>query len=214
MARRALLHRAWQSAGLIAATPLLIAACDGDANKANNSGGGNVATPSKSSKADAIARDVVLINKGILLEQTAIKAYEAAAGLPFIASDKTVLGVASQFMGHHKEHRDTLVAAVRQFGGTPADYSSVGPPTIPKAVLDAKLPDADRKIATLRFARDLERLAAETYHGLIASQLETDEARQGALEIFPTEAMHVAVYDMVLADAGGPVNAALFSNQR
>lgn len=195
----------------VASGPLLLAACD----KSEPTGEGKSSKGGKqASEADAIAADVILLNKGILLEQTAILAYTAAAGLPFIKADATVLGVAGQFMGHHKEHRDTLIAAVKQFGGTPADYGTANPPEIPKSILDEAASDDARKIATLKFARGLERGAAEAYHGLIASQLQTEAARRGALEIFPTEAMHVAVYDLVLKDAKGPVNAALFSNQR
>ncbi len=116
-------------------------------------------------------------------------------------------------MSHHKEHRDALIAAVKSFGGTPADYGEAKAPAIPKVILDESLPPEQRKIATLRFARGLERQAAEAYQRLIASQLQTEAAKRGALEIFPTEAMHVAVYDPVLKAAKGPVNAALFSNQ-
>jgi len=204
----------------LGSSALLLAACDkggdgkcddqkssGDGDKAKAGGGASKPTP------EAIAADVKLINTGILLEQGAILAYTAAAGLPFIKSDKAVLTIAGQFMGHHKEHRDALIAAVKKLGGTPADYGTAKAPAIPKPILDEALAADQRKIATLKFARDLERQAAEAYHKLIASQLQTEAAKRGALEILPTEAMHVAVYDLVLKAEKGPVNAGMFSNQ-
>jgi rubrerythrin len=163
-------------------------------------------------KADAEANDVLLLNAGILLEQAAINVYTAAAGLDFIRSDAAVIKIAGQFMGHHTEHRDTLAGFVKKLGGEAADPSTAQTPEIPALVLDESADPSDRKIATLKFARKLERQAAETYHQLIVQQLQTDMARRGAVEILPTEAQHVAIYDFVL-QAEAPVNAALFSEQ-
>ena len=156
--------------------------------------------------------DVKLLNEGILLEQGAVLVYKAAAGLPFIASDKTVLGVAGLFMSQHEEHRDSLAKWVTSLGGSPADAATAKAPDIPKAILDASLDDATRKIAVLKFARSLELAAANAYFQLIVQQLQTEFARRQAAEILPVEAQHVAIYDLVLG-AEKPVGAALFSEQ-
>jgi len=157
-------------------------------------------------------RDIELLNAGILLEQTAVLAYTAAAGLPFIQEDAQVMAVAKLFMGQHEEHRDTLIKLVGQLGGKAADPADARGPDIPAPVLDAALDAQTRKIATLRFARDLERLAADTYFQLVVAQLQTDLARRNAIEILPVEAQHVALFDLVLG-AQPPINAAFFSEQ-
>ena len=164
------------------------------------------------SRAESEAHDVKLLNEGILMEQTAILAYQAAAGLPFIASDEAVMGVAKLFMGQHEEHRDTLAKWVQQLNGIPVDPETAPAPNIPPAVLDDTQTDDARKLAVLEYARNLERAAAEAYFQLVTQQLRTDLARRVATEILPVEAQHVAVYDLVLQKAA-PVNASLFSEQ-
>lgn len=164
-------------------------------------------------KAESEAHDVKLLNEGLLLEQTAILAYEAAAGLPFIASDAAVMAVATLFKSQHEEHRDTLAKWIGTLGGTPADPKTAAAPQIPAAVLDAAASDDDRKRAVLEFARGLEKAAADAYFQLVTQQLQTDFARRSAAEILPVEAQHVAVYDLVLQKEV-PVTAALFSEQK
>jgi hypothetical protein len=163
-------------------------------------------------KAESEAHDVELLNQGILLEQTAILAYEAAAGLPFIASDPAVVAVATLFKSQHEEHRDTLAKWIQQLNGTPVDPATAPKPEIPAAVLDASQPEDARKRAVLEYARSLEMGAAEAYFQLVTQQLQTELARRSAAEILPVEAQHVAIYDMVLQKAA-PVSAALFSEQ-
>ena len=165
-----------------------------------------------SNKAEDEAHDAELFNQGILLEQGAINVYTAAAGLPFIASDAAVLGVAKLFMGQHEEHRDTLAKWIQTMGGTPVDPKTAQTPDIPAAITDDSLEEAVRKQAVLEFARKLEKQAAGTYFELVTQLLHTDFARRSAAEILPVEAQHVAVYDLVLKKAM-PVSAALFSEQ-
>lgn len=195
----------------------VLAACDdgqqaGEGAAKPDADGGSATGEEKDDEAAAQAADVELLNKGILLEQAAINVYTAAAGLAFIKEDAAVIRIAGQFMGHHEEHRDTLISFVEQFGGTPSDPKSAKTPEIPALVLDESAEPAARKRATLEFARKLERQAAETYHALIVQQLQTEVAKRGAVEILPTESQHVAIYDLVLG-VEAPVNAALFSEQ-
>ena len=168
--------------------------------------------PQQRNKAEDEAHDAVLLNEGILLEQAAINVYIAAAGLPFIASDAAVLGVAKLFMGQHEEHRDTLAKWVQTLGGTAVDPSTAKTPEIPAIILDENAEEAARKTAVLEFARKLEKLAADSYFSLVSQALVTDFARRSAAEILPVEAQHVAIYDLVLGKAA-PVSAAFFTEQ-
>jgi rubrerythrin len=193
------------ASGLV--VPVWAAACGGK----ENDPAAQEAEAAKA-KADADAHDAELLNRGIALEQGAINVYKAAAGLPFIVADKTILGVAALFMGQHEEHRDHLVRWVETLGGKAMDPATAPTPEIPKPILDASLADDVRKTAVLEFARSLEKAAADAYFGLISNNLRTDFARRSAAAILPVEAQHVALYDFVLGRAK-PVNAALYTEQ-
>ena len=67
-------------------------------------------------KAD-VANDVGILNVALGLEHEAINAYQLGAGSGLL--QKHVLDVAVQFQGHHKTHRDALVATIQKLGGTP-----------------------------------------------------------------------------------------------
>lgn len=209
-------RRQWLARAGLGSLVLPVAACDGAfQTRWGLTGSGDEQAEKEAAtaaKRTAEARDVELLNAGILLEQTGILAYEAAAGLPFIREDATVLAVAKLFRSQHEEHRDTLAKLVATLGGTPADPASAPSPAVPAKVLDEEASPDERKIATLRFARSLERQAADTYFQLVVAQLQTDLARRSATEILPVEAQHVAVFDVVLG-AEKPVNAAFFSEQ-
>ncbi len=204
--RRGLLQ--W-GAGALIAVPLLGCNRDADTGESGESG---AETGAAAQKAENEANDVELLNQGILLEQTAISAYQAAAGLPYIASDPAVIEVAKLFMGQHEEHRDTLAKWVQTLGGTPADPKTAPAPEIPAIVSDESVAEDARKVAVLELARKLEKGAADAYFALVTQQLQTDFARRSAAEILPVEAQHVAIYDLVLKRAA-PVSAALFSEQ-
>lgn len=67
-------------------------------------------------KADT-AKDVGILNIALGLEHEAINAYQLGAGSGLL--QKPVLDVAVQFQGHHKVHRDALIATIQKLGGTP-----------------------------------------------------------------------------------------------
>jgi hypothetical protein len=168
----------------------------------------------KGKKGDKAAEenDVVFLNKGVLMEQAALMTYAAAAGLDFIKKDKGIMAVAGLFMSQHEAHRDALLAAIKELGGTAVDPKEAKPPEIPKEILDEKAKKAARKIAVLKFARSRELDAASNYFLAATEVLQTAPARKLATNILPVEAQHVAVYDMVL-EAEKPVGAALFTEE-
>jgi rubrerythrin len=67
-------------------------------------------------KGDA-AKDVGILNVALGLEHEAINAYQLGAGSGLL--QKPVLDVAVQFQGHHKVHRDALMATIQKLGGAP-----------------------------------------------------------------------------------------------
>jgi len=62
-------------------------------------------------------QDVGILNVALGLEHEAIGAYQLGAMSGLL--QKPVLDVAVLFQGHHKGHRDALIATVRKLGGTP-----------------------------------------------------------------------------------------------
>jgi rubrerythrin len=156
--------------------------------------------------------DIKLISTAILLEEEAVKVYTAAAGLPFISSDPVVLSTAARFMEQHKDHSARLQALIKSLGAPPLDLSNVKVRDLPADITDASKDDATRKRATLKFARDFEMSAAQTYFQFVTAQLRTPAARKVAADIMPAEAQHVAIYDMVLG-ADKPSSAGFLSEQ-
>ena len=67
-------------------------------------------------KGDA-AQDVGILNVALGLEHEAINAYQLGTGSGLL--QKPVLDVAVQFQGHHKVHRDALIATIQKLGGKP-----------------------------------------------------------------------------------------------
>jgi len=144
--RRSLL-RASGTAFLSASAVALLAGCERMAAQAQAQGG-----PS--------AGDVQILNVALGLEHEAISAYSIAAGSGLVS--KAVLPVAVQFQGHHKEHRDALIATIRKMGGTPVAAK-------PDAEVAKALNAGSLKNQTdvLRLAQRLERGAANAYLGVI-----------------------------------------------
>lgn len=104
-----------------------------------------------------MGKDVGILNVALGLEHEAINAYQLGAGSGLL--QKGVLDVAVQFQGHHKAHRDALVATIQKMGGTP--------------VMEKKLDEYARalKADTLRNQADVLDLAARLELGAINAYL-------------------------------------------
>ncbi len=63
------------------------------------------------------AKDVSILNVALGLEHEAINAYQLGAGSGLL--QKPVLDIAVMFQGHHKAHRDALIATIQKMGGVP-----------------------------------------------------------------------------------------------
>lgn len=142
------------------------------------------------------AGDVQILNVALGLEHEAISAYSIAAGSGLVT--KAVLPVAVTFQGHHKEHRDALIATIRKLGGTPVAAK-------PDAEVAKALNAASLKNQTdvLRLAQRLERGAANAYLGVIPSF--SDKAlSQVSAKLASDETGHWMVLSQALGDALSP----------
>lgn len=139
------------------------------------------------------AQDAQLLNAALSLEDEGIAAYQIGADSKLLTSD--VLKVAVTFQGHHKQHRDDLIAAIKRLGGTPIKTKSL--PDYAEELNAASLKD---QAGVLRLALKLERGATNAYLGLIPSLDRSDlyvlVARTAADESF-----HAAVLGQVLGEA-------------
>lgn len=142
----------------------------------------------------ASSGDVDILNVALGLEHEAIAAYSIGAGSGLLSPD--VLKVAVLFQGHHKGHRDALVATIQKLGGKPvaaladADYAK-------------KLDVANTvKSATdvLRLAQKLEKGAANAYIGVIPAFGSKDLAKVAG-QLAADEATHWALLSNALGDS-------------
>lgn len=138
-------------------------------------------------------QDVQLLNAAIALEHEGIGAYQIGAESGLLAPG--VLKLAVTFQGHHKQHRDELVAAVRRLGGDPVVAK-------PLAEYAAALGASGLKdqVGVLSLALKLERGAANAYLGLIPS-LGATEFHSLAARMAGDEAFHAAILGNALGVA-------------
>lgn len=103
------------------------------------------------------SKDVSILNVALGLEHEAINAYQLGAGSGLL--QKPVLDIAVQFQGHHKSHRDALIATIQKMGGSP--------------VMEKKLEDYAKalKADTLKNQADVLDLAARLELGAINAYL-------------------------------------------
>ena len=137
-------------------------------------------------------QDVQVLNAAIGLEHEGIAAYQIAATSGLLTPD--VLKVGITFQGHHKQHRDELIAAVHKLGGTPVESK-------PLADYAKALNAASLKTQTdvLKLALGLERGAANAYLGLIPS-LDATDLHLLAARLAGDEAFHAAVLGGALGE--------------
>ena len=137
-----------------------------------------------------VAKDVSILTVALGLEHEAINAYQLGVGSGLL--QKPVLDVAVSFQGHHKAHRDALIATIQKLGGTP--------------VAEKKLDDYAKalKADTLRNQGDVLDLAARlelgatnAYLGVIPSLGGKDLAKVAA-RLAADETMHFTVLTSAL----------------
>lgn len=140
-------------------------------------------------KADT-SKDVGILNVALGLEHEAINAYQLGAGSGLL--QKPVLDVAVQFQGHHKTHRDALVATIRKLGGTPVAEKSLD--EYAKALNAAALKSQGD---VLDLAARLELGATNAYLSVIPAMADRELAKVAA-RLAADETMHFTVLTSAL----------------
>lgn len=150
---------------------------------------GGVAT---GASAAVTSGDVDILNIALALEHEAIDAYQIGAESGLL--QQAVLGVAVTFQSHHKAHRDALIGAVHQMGGTAVAAKS-------RAEYAAALNVAaiTGQADILRLAQRLERGAANAYLSVIPS-FDNRDLAQVAGKLASDETAHWALLSSVLGD--------------
>lgn len=146
-------------------------------------------------------QDVAILNTALGLEHEAIGAYQLGAESGLL--QKPVLDVAVQFQGHHKSHRDALIATIQKMGGKPVESMSLG--EYAKAL---KADTLKNQADVLALAAKLELGATNAYLGVIPSFQSGDLAKVSA-RLAADETMHWTVLTQALARAL-PANALTF----
>ncbi len=140
-----------------------------------------------------MAGDLQILNVALGLEHEAINAYQLGATSGLL--QKAVLDVAVQFQGHHKAHRDALIATIVKLGGKP--------------VMEMKLDDYAQslKAHTLKNQTDVLSLAARlelgatnAYLGVIPA-FGSKELAKVAARLAADETLHYTVLTQALGRA-------------
>lgn len=174
------------SVGLAGGSAALIGAC----------GNGKKATTSVANGPDAQGgADVVILNRALDLENTAIAAY--TAGLPLLTGG--LRATAKHFLMQEMEHADGLSTAIKSLGGTPNQ---------PKGSYDfGKL---KHPTDALELANALEHTAVRAYLAAIP-KLGSPDLRATAASIVTAEAEHITV--LLTALKKPPVPAAFVTGR-
>jgi len=146
------------------------------------------------------SKDVAILNVALGLEHEAINAYQLGAGSGLL--QKPVFDIAVQFQGHHKTHRDALVATIQQLGGKPVAEMTLD--AYAKALNAGALKS---QADVLDLAARLELGATNAYLSVIPSLGNRDLA-QVAARLAADETMHFTLLNNAL---GRPLPAGALS---
>ena len=139
------------------------------------------------------ANDVGILNIALGLEHEAINAYQLGATSGLL--QKPVLDIAVQFQGHHKAHRDALIATIQKLGGKPMhemkldDYAK-----------SLKADTLKNQTDVLSLAARLELGATNAYLGVIPA-FGSKELAKVAARLAADETMHYTVLTQALGRA-------------
>ena len=147
-----------------------------------------------------VTKDVSILNVALGLEHEAINAYQLGAGSGLL--QKPVLDIAVQFQGHHKAHRDALIATIQKLGGKPVAEMKLD--EYAKALNAGALKS---QADVLDLAARLELGATNAYLGVIPSLGSKDLAKVAA-RLAADETMHFTVLTSAL---GRPLPAGALS---
>jgi rubrerythrin len=150
-------------------------------------------TSDKSANAASAENDANILNAALGAELEAIAAYQVGAETGLL--EKSVLDLAIQFQGHHKEHADLLISTVEALGGSPVQAL---------ANYDFPIDQLNSQEDVLRFAAGLEKGAVSAYLGAVPLFGDPQLAKAAA-SILGDEAMDWAVLRQALGEDPVPV---------
>lgn len=150
-------------------------------------------------KAD-MSQDVSILNVALGLEHEAINAYQLGAGSGLL--QKPVLDIAVQFQGHHKAHRDALIATIQKLGGKPVAEQKI---EIYAQSLNAASLKSQADVLSL--AARLELGATNAYLGVIPAFGDRELAKVAA-RLAADETLHFTILNNAL---GRPLPAGALS---
>jgi Ferritin-like domain len=139
------------------------------------------------------SKDVGILNVALGLEHEAINAYQLGAGSGLL--QKPVLDIAVSFQGHHKGHRDALIATIKKLGGNPVMEKTLD--EYAKALNAGSLKNQGD---VLSLAAKLEMGAINAYLGVIPAFASKDLA-QIAGRLAADETMHWTILTNALGRA-------------
>ena len=137
-----------------------------------------------------VSKDVSILNVALGLEHEAINAYQLGAGSGLL--QKPVLDIAVNFQGHHKAHRDALIATIQKLGGTP-----VAEQKIEVYAESLKASTLKSQADVLSLAARLELGATNAYLGVIPAFGDSALA-QVAARLAADETLHYTVLTSAL----------------
>jgi Ferritin-like domain len=186
-------RRFGRMAGATVAAGTLLAACGSDKKEAS---------PAASTTATAGAAyaagnktDITVARTAASLEIFAVSVYDKAiTNASALGISKDVGAAATLFRDQHKQHADAFNAAAKQLGGAAFDMAN---PTATKA-FESQIAALKNEQDVLKFAFDLEQIAAQTYQGVGAKMLSTPMLRQTAMSVGGVEARHMAILGMFI----------------
>lgn len=147
-----------------------------------------------------MSKDMGILNVALGLEHEAINAYQLGAGSGLL--QKPVLDVAVQFQGHHKTHRDALIATIQKLGGKP-----VAEMKLEKYAKSLNAAALKSQADVLDLAARLELGATNAYLSVIPA-LGDRELAKVAARLAADETMH---YTVLTSALGRPLSPGAFS---
>ncbi len=183
-------------AGATVAAGTLLAACGRDDEGASSPASETTATTAAAGAATGAAKtDITVARTAASLEIFAVNVYDKAiTNASALGISKDVGAAATLFKDQHQQHADAFNAAARQLGGEPFQMAN---PTAAKA-FESQIAALKNEQDVLKFAFDLEQIAAQTYQGVGVKMLSTPMLRQTAMSVGGVEARHAAILGMFI----------------
>jgi hypothetical protein len=153
--------------------------------------GASTSALARGGKAKDASKDVSVMQVALALEHEGIAAYRLAGGSGLLKP--ATLKIANVFMGHHKQHRDSLAALITKAGGKPIE-----PEADEHYVKALNLGALKTEPDVIALATNLEQGAASAYVGQVSALRDPKLA-----QLFSSLAADEAVHWTTLNEAQG-----------